>query len=776
MSSPFASFRKNQKMMMAILGVMVMVAFLILPPLLDYAQQQPGAADVDVVSTRYGVLKASDIERLARRRLLVTQYINNARSSVNLGPIQGNLFGDTQPESLVQTMLLARKAEEVGLYVPDDRVVALLDMATDKKVDGAGFARVASQLHVQESEVMAALRYEMMAQQYLELQFTGTQIPTPASRWNMFESLNREVALEVIPLPVDNFLLKVKKPEEAELRDFFEQHKFTTTTVKTGVVGFKQPPKAAFEYFQLKLDDFTSQVAVTDEEIAAAYERDKELYRYEPQGAVQNNPFATPSVPPMDSGIPTDDEAPAEGPVTPVTGDDTPASETTPVTPPTTEDAAPADSTTPATEPATETTPPASETPAEKPQSSTRRSPFTLASYRQNEAPATGTETAPPTETATPTETPAPPVTPEATAAETTPPAVEPPTESAPPVVDEPFVPANMLVPISIQEGPQPKYKPVWDVREEIRKGIAQEKARGVMARVVQELNREMSRYESQYRGWVNTRAAKPDQPAPTPPNFADLAKKYGIVTKKTPLLARDAFYFSEEFPLSKSYIGDAFIEQNAVFNVGYADLQPYQARQSNGAQGDEFLFWKTDSKDTFVPEFDAVRGEVEEAWKLEQARKLALEEAKKLAEQATKAGKSLREAFADRPDLPVISPRPFTWRFGGFMFGQQEIPIRISTVEGLPDVGNDFMQAAYRLAVGESGVATDDPKSTVYLMQLQSTTPETSQLQNMFLSAQFGNYARAGMDEAQMRQARWRQELNAQADVVWLQAPQDLN
>jgi hypothetical protein len=60
--------------------------------------------------------------------------------------------------------------------------------------------------------------------------------------------------------------------------------------------------------------------------------------------------------------------------------------------------------------------------------------------------------------------------------------------------------------------------------------------------------------------------------------------------------------------------------------------------------------------------------------------------------------------------------------------------------------------------------------------MQLQSTTPETTQLQNMFLSAQFGNYARAGMDEAQMRQARWRQELNTQADVVWLQAPQDLN
>ena len=391
MASPFSKFRKNQKLMMAILGVLVMVAFLILPTLLEFSQNT-GTTNTDVVSTSYGVLTELDLQNMAKRRDLANKFINNALMRANFQQRPTPFGRPNDQADLVETMLRYRKAEELGLYVPDNRVVAMLDTLTDKKVDGDGFSQIAQQLGVQQSQVMDALRYELMADQYEQLHFPATQIQTPVSRWEIFQSLNREVSAEVIPLEVDKLIDRTPKPDEATLRAFFEQYRLDDATYYAIEPGFKQPHRVAFQYFKIKLDDFTSQVPVSEDEIVAAYERDKDtLYRFRPDSSLFNNPFTVPGTA-IDSGIPTEDDVPP--PVEPVTESEAPAATDTPVNEtPATE--TPADGAAPSEPvPAVETPSPAdapteTEKPADAPQSSVRRSPFRLASYRlQDETPA----------------------------------------------------------------------------------------------------------------------------------------------------------------------------------------------------------------------------------------------------------------------------------------------------------------------------------------------------------------------------------------------------
>lgn len=771
MASPFAKFRKNQKMFMAILGVMVMIAFLILPPILDYSNQV-NVPNPDVVSSRYGVLRETDIRNLGRRRQLANQFINNARQRANLSVI-GNIFGGTQESELVSSMIFARKAEELGFYVSDNQIISFLDELTNKTVDGDGFSQIAQQLGVQESEIMDALRYEMTVLQFPRNYLVGTQVQTPAGRWDMYQSLNRAVSVEVVPLPVANFLGRVPKPDETTLQAFFAQHQFAPATFHGIEPGFKQPLRVAFQYFKLRAEDFASQVTVSEDEIVAAYERDKDvLYRYRPDASMFNNPFTVPGAG-GDSGVPTD-EAPLEAAdPAPVTSDeapaaDTPATEATPAPPADsgTTEAAPADA-------------PTDNPPAEGPQSSLRRSPFRLASYRlqdADEAEGDAGATAPATEAA------APPTAPDATPAEASPAAeggastsADPATSAAPtPLDDEPLANEELLPPGELQDGPDPTYEPLWKVREEVRKSVVDEKTRPLMEKVISELSREMRLYESQWKAWKAQQAQKIESPEPQRPNFDDLARKFGVETRQTSLLAADALLFSEEHTLGKSYIGASPSESQAVVNLAYRGMPRYQPQQAQDMQGNYYLFWKTEEKDAFLPTFEEVRGDVEEAWMRQEARKLAMEEAVKLADEARKSGKSLSEAFANRADLPVTTPRPFTWRTGGFMYGQER-PIRTSQVEGVEEAGDDFMRAAYGLGSGEIGVAMNETKSAAYVMRLVNTTPDVNMLHTMFLAMPYEAYGRAGEVDALRRQSLWREELNAQANLQWLRAPQDL-
>lgn len=77
MASPFTAFRKNQKTLLAIAGVVIIMAFVFGDPLVSYmggrGTRQP--ENPVVVETRYGDLRAADLEGLRYQRQIVENFL-----------------------------------------------------------------------------------------------------------------------------------------------------------------------------------------------------------------------------------------------------------------------------------------------------------------------------------------------------------------------------------------------------------------------------------------------------------------------------------------------------------------------------------------------------------------------------------------------------------------------------------------------------------------------------------------------------------------------------
>ena len=63
----------------------------------------------------------------------------------------------------------------------------------------------------------------MLATQYLMLMQQGTVAATPLSSWEFFKRTKRQVDVEAVAFPVDDFISQVKEPTESEIKDLYEE-------------------------------------------------------------------------------------------------------------------------------------------------------------------------------------------------------------------------------------------------------------------------------------------------------------------------------------------------------------------------------------------------------------------------------------------------------------------------------------------------------------------------------------------------------------------------
>jgi hypothetical protein len=142
MASPFSVFRRNQKIMMAVVTVAAMFAFVILDPLMKYVGRGAERTDPIVVETRYGGLHESDLQSLRQTRRTVEIFVQQmVQASVEglaqqkqIDPRQISMAMEFQlnqtrryfirskqnsEEAAVETYVLAKRAEQLGIVVSD---------------------------------------------------------------------------------------------------------------------------------------------------------------------------------------------------------------------------------------------------------------------------------------------------------------------------------------------------------------------------------------------------------------------------------------------------------------------------------------------------------------------------------------------------------------------------------------------------------------------------------------------------------------------------------
>jgi hypothetical protein len=297
---------------------------------------------------------------------------------------------------------------------------------------------------------------------------------------------------------------------------------------------------------------------------------------------------------------------------------------------------------------------------------------------------------------------------------------------------------------LGLKPGEAPKKIPIVEyrslddekVRDEIREDIAKQKVRDRIDAAFKDLSIKVTSYKRKYDSWK----VKQIGDAPPPPDYLDLAKQNHVKFEETGLItaqeAQDTLAIgkSYEFSFAGRQIAQIFFTQQAFMR----DLGNYKPTQTDAANPNaSFLWWRVDYKDAYVPEFDKVKSQVLEGWKMVKARDLARAQAKEYADEANKQKMKLDEAFKFQPNVHVSTIGPFTWMSNPAVARDptQPSPPRLTNLSGVDKAGEDFMRTVFRLEPGSTGVAMNQPETIVYVIQAISFEPSEQDFHRVFLS-----------------------------------------
>ncbi len=302
MAGPLHWFRKNQKLLLGVAGVGLMIVFTIssassVDPLVDRLTGggSGGARDPVVVQWEGGELRESEVEQLRigrnllRRFLLTVQQIASERGGVQRVSMLPVYSAD---RSLLELKILAAEADKLGVEVGDEAVVDYLNQLADGTVVPSEYGqllRSSTQANLSESQLFALMARELKAQKVRDMVHRGGYPSSPIAAWDYYNRLNRLVKAEMVPISVDDYLDQVEgEPTEAEVVELYEKYKDRYPFPLSPEPGFRRREKRAFEYVKVDYDAIlAAEVAkVTDEEVAKYYGENKEEFRKESPDAL----------------------------------------------------------------------------------------------------------------------------------------------------------------------------------------------------------------------------------------------------------------------------------------------------------------------------------------------------------------------------------------------------------------------------------------------------------------------------------------------------------
>jgi hypothetical protein len=319
MASPFKVFRKNQKFALAILTILAMFGFVVLPTVVQMMGDGGNRATARrqvVTTTRYGNIDAAKLSELARDRQAVLGFLNRVDSQVRIKQqnfqaptVAGAFQRRLSPEDrgIVETWLLANRAEELGVVVNDDAVNLFVKQITENALSQEEFGGLLKNIGLPETQLFRLLKYELMAMRLQDLFYTSLLPTTPGERWDYYQRLRRNMSVELAEVPVERFLNSVKDPDEATLEQFFNKYKDQEDIPESPEPGFKKPKQIAIEYFKVDYDHLFE-----PGELEKYYEEHQEEFKRESLPAVEQ-PSSPPDLKRQSAGIRRFEPATAAG-------------------------------------------------------------------------------------------------------------------------------------------------------------------------------------------------------------------------------------------------------------------------------------------------------------------------------------------------------------------------------------------------------------------------------------------------------------------------------
>ena len=757
MAGSFNFFRQYQKMALAALAIMAMLAFFVLPPVLQMGSGGGSAADREVVSWKGGGLTETGLQR----ELITRRGLNQFLMALRVAATGDERVQPPLPDgeaAVVETLVMAREAEANGIVVSDSVVNGFLANWTGDVVSAEQIEGVIDQLQtragITESDIFDSLRSLILSRYVQEFAIRGVDVAAaPAGwQWDDFCRLEQGAIVEVVPVVAELLASQVSEPSTAALENVYERYREELPRARSATPGFKEPARVRYDMLVAAADLLVADAAkeVTEESINTFYEENKEAMfavpTGEPAGEAAEQSDSEPSTLGSDVEQPAGGEQPvgtaadpAEAEPVPATN---PAGEAVPLEPAAVEPAAESKPTDPA-QPAPDVAPKAGDAPLDAPGDAplgelpdaqgpaaeaarAARPVFRSVSFFQSEQPAAA---------AAPAEEPA-----------------ESPSSSA----EATGKTASQAV------------KPLAEVREEIRLQLARETADQKLGAIFDTIAGRITSHAEE----IDLAIALGNKP-PASPDLDAMAVEFGLDA------LRSNFVTAAE-AMTDGGIGGSFqvsfserfgVRQQRWIDMVFSPEAPrWRPLATRDVAGNRYLSWKTEDRPEFTPPFKDIRADVERVWRLMEARPLARKRAEQIAADAT--GKSLAEVAAGQDGLETAIVGPFTWLTRGTApFGSTPM---LSDPDGIQMAGESFMETVFSLDPGGHAVAFNEPETVCYAIRLAGLEPGEDTLRERFLDAAVDPRRLEAVAEVNARTVygRWLADVTRRQAVDWKRPP----
>lgn len=754
MASPMNWFRKYQKVMLVVFGVLLMVVFL-LPQLGNFSGNRVEKADDPVlVKWNGGSLRGSQLERMRMLHFQTVRFLDQLQQYAAqkkgrpiqplVPPIDPLASGsedyneERADEEMLNRYLCAEEARKLGVVVSDEMVndyVAYsggeVELTDDELRE---IIRSSSSGYFSLSQIKEHLKLELACRQFEQMAQTGVQyFPNPVSAAQLYRRAASEMECTVYPVVVADFLPNVDaQPTEADLMTLFEQGRYQLPDPTLQEPGFKVPRKINVQYAVAEFETFLQNEInkLTDAEVQAEYDR----------LVAAKDPSVMELVDEADSLLPGESPPPDAAPEAP------PAGEGDGGTAPAGTDPAPTAPTTSGQDDASGDAPSAGDE-ASKPEGAnaaenpgegdgdgqagfTPRLPGQFAFLAGNAsrfasgliaAPLIVQDEAPATQDPKPeSESPAPTADAEkaadSPASEPTAGEQQPPSESgaaeaaAPDPAPSAAAEQPATDPAAPPQTPEPEKRPrpLKDVADQIKRQLKSEPAREAMRNKVLALEEAVREYQQDLLIWESVPEEERD-PKPSLPDFARMAADNGLQFSESKLVDEETM---KELPIGKLFV---FFQQRQILTLSqilfgtFETLRAYDPKQEQSFQdGNLWLYWVQETRKVETRSFSDARADVVAFWKMRQARNMARAKAENIVEEINSSGQQLNQKFGDK----AVNTGAFSWFAGG------QNDFGLGKPLGVEAPSDEFMQVASGLEIGKAGYAADLRGDRYYVIQ----------------------------------------------------------
>jgi hypothetical protein len=183
----------------------------------------------------------------------------------------------TMEERAVEFLIWQHEADRLGIHLSDKDVNHELNVITGNKLSKNDLAQLVSDLRMAYSvrnrgqivtaeSIFAGIASEFRARMAQEAMLGEPSRPgidsapvpapvTPDDFWKYYQANASRFTVNLVPIAVEDFLDQVKeKPTEAELKKLYEQYKNADYSPEVSTPGFKQPARFGVEWVSGKAD------------------------------------------------------------------------------------------------------------------------------------------------------------------------------------------------------------------------------------------------------------------------------------------------------------------------------------------------------------------------------------------------------------------------------------------------------------------------------------------------------------------------------------------